>query len=57
MSLVARNLDPENVDTIVLHGDIVLAQGDTKSALDIYGQALAASPDDAAIQEKIDALE
>jgi tetratricopeptide (TPR) repeat protein len=55
--LVARNLDPENVDTIVLHGDIVLAQGDTESALDIYGQALAAAPDDAAIQEKIDALQ
>jgi len=51
--LIARNLDPKNAMAAKLHGDILVARGSLKDALDVYREALVLDPKNAAIQAKI----
>jgi len=54
---IARNIDAKSFDAAVLHGEILVARGDLKDALDVYRQAAALNSKDAAVQAQIVALE
>lgn len=55
--LIARNLDPKSFDAAKLHGDILIKRGDLKDALDVYKQALALQPANAALKAQIAQLQ
>jgi tetratricopeptide (TPR) repeat protein len=54
--LVARNLDPENAAYAELHGDILLASGDSAAARAVYEAALELDPESTEIRSKLDRL-
>jgi tetratricopeptide (TPR) repeat protein len=53
--LVARNIDPKLVNTVIMHGDLLVKMGKNKDAVDVYGEALKLSPDNKDIQAKLKA--
>jgi len=48
--LIARNLDPENAQAAVVHGQILVKRGDGKGALAVYKVALKLDPKNAKLQ-------
>lgn len=54
--LVARNLDPENVNYMKTHAKILVARKDNSDALDVYLQAAKLDPKDASFQAEIKRL-
>jgi tetratricopeptide (TPR) repeat protein len=51
--LIARNVDPENAEAAILHGEILVKKQAWKDALDVYQQAAKLSPKDQSIQDTI----
>lgn len=54
--LIARNIDPENASSAVLHAQILVKRGALKDALDVYKQAAKLDPKDAAVKAAIKKL-
>lgn len=55
-ALIARNLDPNSVEAVRVHGQILVKQKKDKDAYDVYLQALKLAPKDEQIQAEVKRL-